>query len=98
MVSNIEKTGSTLILTLEGHLDAINAPEVEEAYKANSEGLEEIVLEMEKVGYVASAFLRVVLTMVKSLGQGGRLVTKHTSEAVKDIFSMTGFDSFIVVE
>lgn len=98
MVEKVEKVGTLLTLTLEGSLDAVTAPSVEEAYKENAEGVTEIVLEMKKVKYIASAFLRVVLTMAKALGKEGKVIARNASDTVKEVFVMTGFDNFVTIE
>ena len=59
----IEQTrdNSTLTLALEGRLDTITAPELEQVVNANLEGLTALIFDFAKLEYVSSAGLRVLL-------------------------------------
>ena len=60
----IEQTrdNSTLTLALEGRLDTITAPELEQVVNANLEGLTALIFDFAKLEYVSSAGLRVLLS------------------------------------
>ena len=61
---NIRKLqkGETLTVYLEGSLNTLSAPELEKELKEDISSAEEVILDMEKLEYVSSAGLRVLIT------------------------------------
>ena len=57
--------GTKLTVALEGKLGTTSAPELENAVKNNISGVTELVFDMEKLEYMASAGLRVLLSAAK---------------------------------
>ena len=84
-----------LTLTLEGRLDRTTAPELEQALNVP---LEELVLDFEKVEYISSAGLRVLLAAQRRLTGGRRVVIRNANEFVRDVFAMTGFMDILDVQ
>lgn len=78
-----------------GRIDTISAPVVLEIIEQNGNGLKEMRMDAEKLEYISSAGLRVLLMAVKKLG---KVTVINTSEAVKEIFNATGFNQMISVE
>ena len=80
-----------LTVYLEGRLDTTTAPQLEESMKESIGDVSELIMDFEKLEYISSAGLRVLLIMHKAC-QGG--VSLHgENEAVKEIIEQTGFDS-----
>lgn len=91
MVIGKECSGTKLILSVEGRLDTLTAPELEKEINASLGGVEEIVFDFSKLEYISSAGLRVLLSaQKKAAGKGGCTVT-GANETVKEIFDITGF-------
>ena len=59
------KDGSKLTLALEGRLDTTTAPQLEAELKASLDGVAELELDFEKLEYLSSAGLRVLLAAQK---------------------------------
>ena len=97
---NIEKKaeGTKLELVLEGRLDTITAPQLEEAVKESIDGVETLVFEFEKLEYISSAGLRVLLSAQKIMNKQGSMVVRNVSEEVKEIFEVTGFSDILTIE
>lgn len=91
MTINEKRNGDTLELELEGRLDTTTAPELEEVVKTGLEGVAHLVLNMEKLEYVSSAGLRVILTAHKLMGRQGDMKLVHVNELVMEVFEVTGF-------
>ena len=53
--------GSALHVALEGRLDTTTAPQLEAELKASMDGITELDLDFEKLEYLSSAGLRVLL-------------------------------------
>lgn len=87
-------------INLEGRLDANASGDLEKEL----EGLEEqkdcdIVFDFEKLQYISSRGLRVLLKQQKSVNKNGTsLQVINASEAVKEVFEITGFSSIIDIQ
>ena len=97
---NIEKKteGTALTVALEGRLDTTTAPDFEIELKDSMEGVEELVLDFEKLEYISSAGLRVLLSAQKIMAKRGGMKLLHVSEAVKEVFEVTGFLDILTIE
>ena len=95
---NIEKENGITILKIEGRLDTTSAPELEKAINDEGEALKSLVLDFKDVDYISSAGLRVLLTAQKKMNVQGNMELVNVSEAVMDIFEMTGFADILVIK
>ena len=95
---NIEKENGITILKIEGRLDTTSAPELEKAINDEGEALKNLVLDFKGVDYISSAGLRVLLTAQKKMNVQGNMELVNVSEAVMDIFEMTGFADILVIK
>ena len=90
-ITRMEDAG-TVTLKAEGWLDTVSAPILGEAVAA-VETAETLVLDFEKVEYIASSGLRqVILASKKAKEIGARFRVINAGAAVMDIFSLTGID------
>ena len=83
---------NTVTLKADGWLDTVSAPILGEAVEA-VEKAETLVLDFEKVEYMASSGLRQVIAAskkAKEIGASFRVI--HVNTAVMNIFSMTRID------
>lgn len=97
---NIEKTveGTNLTVKLEGRLDTTTAPKLEEEINASLAGMNSVVLDFEKLEYISSAGLRIVLSVHKKMLKAGGLKVIHVNETIMDIFEVTGFTDLLTIE
>ena len=97
---NINKTqnASALTVAVEGRLDTTTAPVLEAELKASLDGVTELVLAFEKLDYISSAGLRVLLSAQKVMTKQGSMKVIRMSETVMEIFEVTGFSDIIDVE
>ena len=94
---NIEKENGVTFLKIDGRLDTTTAPELEKAINAEGDELKNLVLDFGGVDYISSAGLRVLLTAQKKMNIQGSMELANVSEAVMDIFEMTGFADILVI-
>ena len=96
----IQKTlnGSTLTLALEGRLDTTTAPQLEAELKASMDGIAELDLDFEKLEYLSSAGLRVLLAAQKVMNRQGKMVIRHVNETIQEVFEVTGFIDILTIE
>ena len=95
----IEKITEGAILTVRpgGRMDTITAPEVDKALKDVPEAITSLVLDMEKVEYISSSGLRVLLAAKKNYpGKDYKLINVHPD--VMTILEMTGFTGLLKIE
>ncbi len=95
---NIENTNGSTVMTLSGRLDTTTAPELEKAINNEGEELKNLELDFKGVDYISSAGLRVLLTAQKKMNVQGSMELTNVSEAVMDIFEMTGFADILVIK
>ena len=95
---NVTKDGETLCVALEGRLDTVSSPELEECLREDLPGMTLLVLDFEKLDYVSSAGLRVLLQAHKRMNGQGRMVLRNVGESILEIFEVTGFTEILTIE
>ena len=87
------------IADFEGNLDTNTAPDAEEQLKALAkQGATKILVNFEKLDYVSSAGLRVLLATAKGLqASDGSLRICGLNETVEEIFDISGFSTIFNV-
>jgi anti-sigma B factor antagonist len=83
---------------LEGRLDTVTAPELETALKEAFPAAKELTLDFEKLEYISSAGLRVLLSAHKVMTRQGSMKLTNVNETVKEIFDVTGFSDILTIE
>ena len=92
------KDGNALTIALEGRLDTMTAPELEQTLKTALEGVEELTFDFEKLDYISSAGLRVLLAAQKAMNRQGSMKVKNANEIILEIFEVTGFSDILTIE
>ena len=85
-----------LQLSLEGRLDTTTAPEFESFLNRNFDAACAVEIDCEKLTYISSAGLRVLLAAQKKT-KGNMKLTK-VCELVMEVFEMTGFADILTIE
>ena len=85
-----------MAVSLDGRLDTTTAPEFESFLGENYDGTGLIVIDCEKLSYISSAGLRVLLTAQKKTKGAMKLI--NVCELVMEVFEMTGFADILVIE
>lgn len=95
---NIEKENGITLMKIEGRLDTTTAPELEKAINNEGDALKSLTLDFKGVDYISSAGLRVLLSAQKKMNVEGYMELIGVSEAVMDVFEMTGFADILVIK
>lgn len=97
---NISKnlSDTKLSVALEGRLDTTTAPEFEAALNESIANVSELIIDLEKLEYISSAGLRVLLSAQKTMNKQGSLVIRNASDEIKEIFDVTGFSDILTIE
>ena len=93
-----QREGNVLTVLLGGRLDTTTSPELEGFFKTALSDVFELVLDLEKLDYISSAGLRVLLSTQKIMNKQGKMKLKNVKETVRDIFEVTGFDAILTIE
>ena len=96
----IIKTADDNKLTIEliGRLDTVTSPQLETEIVDGLGGVEYLALDLNKLEYVSSSGLRVLLKAQKIMNSQGKLVLKNVDPAVMEIFELTGFVDILTIE
>ncbi len=86
------------VFKLEGRLDTSSAPEFEAELKQSLDGVNSLILNFEKLEYISSAGLRVLLVALKLMHNKGRMKIVHVNELVMEVFEVTGFSDMLTIE
>ena len=92
------KDAEKLTVALEGRLDTVTAPELEKCFKESLPGVTELVMDFEKLDYISSAGLRVLLSAQKTMSRQGSMKLVHVGESIMEILEVTGFSDILTIE
>ena len=98
MTIHQNKEGAKLVMALEGRLDTSTAPELEAALDGTIAGVEDLTLDCEKLEYISSAGLRVILKAQKIMNTQGEMKLVHVNESIMEVFDITGFVDILTIE
>lgn len=90
--------GNAMNIALEGRLDTTTAPQFETEIKENIGDITELTIDIEKLEYISSAGLRVLLSAQKIMNKQGKMTIKNVSEEIMEIFEVTGFSDILSIE
>ena len=100
METRIEELDGKWIATLVGEMDTAAAVEAEEILKPlyNSEG-KDVIIDCEKLEYIASSGLRILISILKGAKAGGsKVVMRGVNDDIKNVFKLTGFNTIFDFE
>lgn len=100
MNTKIEEKEGKLVVTLEGEMDTAAAMEAEATLQSlyNTNG-RDVIIECEKLEYIASSGLRILLGILKGAKTAGsNVVLRHVNDDIQSVFKLTGFIDYFVFE
>ncbi len=99
MQISIKTTNEVKVLAFEGRLDTGTSPDAQQQLtRLIEEGETKILVNLEKVDYISSAGLRVLLVIAKQLKTtDGELRICSLNEVVKEVFDISGFDMILPI-
>lgn len=90
--------GGRLTVAVDGELNTLSAPEFDRIVSENINGVTELVFDLEKVAYMSSAALRVILNAAKVMKKQGSMKIINVTDPVMDVFSFTGMVDVMDIE
>ena len=88
-------------LTIEvgNRIDTVTAPDFENEIMDEMGKFDSLILDLEKLEYISSAGLRVLVLVQKKLQpEGIPFVIINVNDTIKEIFSMSGFDKILTIK
>ncbi len=92
-----EKNGTALTLALAGRLDTSTAPQLEAELKNHYDDITELKFDFEKLEYISSAGLRVLLTAQKTMNTRGEMCICNVNSDIMEVFDITGFGDILTI-
>ena len=98
MKTEMNQHGTKLEITLEGELDTRSAPELDSKFQDVKASISEIDIYMDRLTYITSAGLRILLTMEQEMEQkNGSLVLHGVNSEIMEVLEITGFDTILEI-
>ncbi len=94
-----EQLEDLYVFKLSGRLDSNTSPNFEEKITHVIEkGSIRVIIDFEKLEYLSSAGLRVLLKVAKMLKPlSGKMVLCSMADYVREVFEISGFDTFLTI-
>ncbi len=99
MQITVKTTNEVKVLAFEGSLDTGTSPDAQQQLdRLIEEGENRFLVNFEKLDYISSAGLRVLLAAAKQLkGTDGELRICSLNEVVREVFDISGFTTIFKV-
>lgn len=92
------RTENTLTVFLEGRLDTLSAPELDQFLMKNCPAIDALILDLKDLEYISSTGLRVILKAQKALQDRGGVLIRNPNQIVSEVFAVTGFNNILRIE
>ena len=98
MTINEVKGENSIQLSVEGQVDTVTAPELQQKILTCFQKTKDVVLDLAEVGYMSSAGLRALLLGQKTaVSKGGSMKVVNVQPAVMQVFNMSGFVKVLTI-
>jgi len=96
----VSEAGEVKVLRVDGKLDTKTSPDAQALLtKLIEQGATKIVVNFEKLAYISSSGLRVLLAAAKQLkGNSGELRVCSLNDVVQEVFEISGFNTILAVK
>ena len=96
-IHSLQRDPTTWVLAVEGAVDHSTVPQLQEEFDALLEkGLNRLVVDLERVAFIASAGFGCLLNVREAVRErGGDLVFSGTNTRVREIFDLLGMTSLL---
>ena len=81
-----------------GYLDTTTAPELRAVLETSLDGVTELTFDFEKLEYISSSGLRLLLYAQKVMSEQGAMKVIHANSIILEIFEVTGFADVLTIE
>jgi len=92
---NVKTDNDRMVIELDGRLDTMTSPQLDEFLHTYLDGVKQLVFDLSRLEYISSAGLRVLLYAHKTVSRNGNMIVIGCSEEVTEIFDITGFSDIM---
>ena len=98
-VKILEQNGETVV-SIEGRVDTVTVPDLEmKVAPIWDTPAITLVFDCEKLEYVSSSGLRIILTTHKQItANGGKFILRNLTREVRSVLDLTGFSRILTIE
>ena len=97
MTHGISGTDDTLVICVNGRLDANSVPEIEADIADRLDGVTDLTVDLRGVNYVSSLGLRFLLALRKRMFKQGDMHVINVRDNVMELFEDTGFTQLMTI-
>ena len=94
----VNNEGKEYTFLLEGRLDTLTSPSLEEKINEVAGDADRLILDLGNLEYISSAGLRVILGATQAMEGKGDMIVRNPSQAVREVFDLTGFSNLFHIE
>ena len=89
-----------MFIALEGELDTLSSPDFEAELEPLLPEADSVTIDFEKLEYISSAGLRVLLAAEQAMEEKGGQQVKvvNLNDTIRNIFNITGFEDVLSLE
>lgn len=88
-----------LRVSVEGRLDTMTAPQLEQEVLPQLGGVEKLVIDLKDLVYISSAGLRVLVAAANAMDENhGEMIVVNPRDNVRDVFDLTGLSDGLGVQ
>lgn len=98
MTVTMNRNDKELAVAINGRLDTLTSPELEEKLEPELENTEKLIFDFEGLEYISSAGLRVLLSAIKVMDEQGGMIVKNVRPEIMEVLEITGFVDFLNIE
>ena len=98
MKTIMNRNGNELTIAVEGRLDTLSAPDLEDQLDDLLQGVERLIFDFEKLEYISSAGLRVLMTAMQILDEPERVTVRNCNTDIMEVLEFTGFVDDLTIE
>ena len=98
MTIEIKRNSSGIVIELAGRLDTTTAPAFDKTINEDIGDTKNLVIDIKGLEYISSAGLRVLLGAQKKMQKIGSMKVINVTDAVMEVFDMTGFTDILTIE
>ena len=90
---------TSMRIVMEGNLDAVTTKKFETLLRSSIDGVTEIILDLDKLGYISSAGLRVLYAAQNAMNKvKGSLLICNVQPDIREVFDVTGLSGILMIK
>ena len=95
---SVSNEGAEYTFNVDGRLDTNTSPELEAKINEVIGSANKLIIDLGNLEYISSAGLRVLLGAAQVMEGKGDMVVRNVTEAVREVFDLTGFNHVFTIE